>query len=199
MVKLIASSLAALSLVAGAVSARADTTTITLSVVADGDLAWCSAGDKLPDTDGCATSEAEYATGRWARRHTHAGIPYVQEIPPVHGWGVPASVFPIAVPADALGATLHAEVAFGWDESVPGGGGNDVELHLWADEARTDLVATTLGTGDNMLLGSPHTLSVELTPGETYYLQEDVFAGEHNWWLSNAHVELVVEGDGDGG
>ena len=163
-------------------------------VVADGDLPFCSAGVQLPDTDGCTQPEADYAVGRWARRHTHAGIPWVQETPPVHGWGIPAGVYEIAVPEGATDATLIASVSFGWDQSVPGGAGNDVELHVWADEARTELVATTFGAGMNTLLVSPHAVSVVLEPGATYYLQEDVAFGEHTWWLTNAFLTYELEG-----
>lgn len=170
--------------------ATASPVVVSVPVVADGDLAFCSAGDKLPDADGCTKAEAEFAAGRWARRHTHVGIPWVQETPPVHGWGVPAGVFTVVVPEGATGASLDAGVDFGWDQSVPGGAANDVELHLWADAARTELVTTTVGS---VPFESPHGFEVALEPG-TYYLQEDIFFGEHTWWLTNATLTYTTAG-----
>ena len=173
----------------------ADASPVVVSevIAADGELAFCSAGVQLPDTDGCTQPEAEFEPGRWARRHTHAGIPWLQEIPPVHGWGVPPGVFEVVVPDGATDATLIASVSFGWDQSVPGGAGNDVELHVWGDEMRTQLLATTVGSGMNTPLVSPHSVSVNLQPG-TYYLQEDVAFGEHTWWLTNATLTYMLEG-----
>lgn len=162
-------------------------------VVADGDMPFCSAGDKLPAADGCTQPEAEFAAGRWARRHTHVGIPWVGEVAPVHGWGVPPGVFTVEVPEGASDARLEAVVEFGWDQSVPGGAGNDVELHLWADETRLDLIASTVGQEGNVPFTSSHTLTVDLAPG-LYYLQEDVAFGEHTWWLTNATLTYTLAG-----
>lgn len=165
-------------------------------VAGHGTVLAVSNGSSFYDTDGdCVGDTNDHtAPGAQALRHWHVGLPFVGPSAEIAGGfgclGGPTS-WTVAVPGTG-DATLAGSITYTWDQQVPGGGENDVHLHVY--DANGDLVASTLtSNGPNPVVPfvapvQTHTFSLTLPAGGTYTIVEDVFSGEHTAWLSNFTV-----------
>lgn len=160
--------------------------------VDDGSFFYDSDGDCVGDTD-------DHTQGQ-ALRHWHVGVPLVPaQAEPAGGFGCGEDWEPqtwqVTV-SDGHVARVSGEVTYIWDQNVPGGGFNDVQIHI--RDARGALVYSTLEEEGVQPVDptSPapltHTVDTTLEPG-TYTIEEDIFSGEHTTWLTN--LDVVEEGE----
>lgn len=171
-------------------------------------------GDYFYDTDAtdgvCQGTTDDYTQGE-ATRHWHIGVPYAG--PGLLGDGVPLvgdevlagtgclggpKSWTITVPEGRVGTGVGS-IRYTWDQDVPGGGFNDVHLHVMdAAGARVYSTVDDPGVGTNPVnpvtgpLFLEHEFSFSLPPG-TYTIAEDVFSGEHTAWLTKLRVDALVQ------
>jgi hypothetical protein len=137
--------------------------------------------------------------------HTHAGAP--GEGLDVSGW-CDALVFrqkTFTVPSKTTSgrplksAALNVQLRFASGDEPPTDqlpreeskrGTCDAEVTV-ADKAG-ETIASTMG-GDNVMFQSPHRLSVPVTPGATYTITVDPFAGPHVEWRIDADLALSTQ------
>lgn len=167
-------------------------------------------GSFFYDTDGDCANGGETndhtTPGATALRHWHVGVPFAgAEAEPLGGYGCsddPADYGPQTwtVTVDALHVGhLDLTITYTWDQQVPGGGDNDVQVHV--QDADGAVVASTfVDEGPKPVVPSvlpvrSHTLDVTLYPG-TYTITEDVFSGEHTAWLTELTVSQEAAGGG---
>ncbi|MHB8605008.1 MAG: hypothetical protein ACYDCK_07090 [Thermoplasmatota archaeon] len=164
-------------------------TPVILFAVDNGDYFYDSNGDCIGDTND--------PTGHVALRHWHVGEPFAgASSEPVGGFGCMdggrPQTYTVTVP-DGMTASVTGSIRYTWDTNVPGGGCNDVQIHIF--DAGGNLVYTTLtapGEGPRpvvpmVLQVRSHAVSTTLGPG-TYAIQEDIFSGEHTAWLTKLTV-----------
>lgn len=193
---LAASLLVAVAFVAPAASG---TTSETLLTVDDGEFFY----DGNPDDDACVGTTNAHTQGV-ALRHWHVGLPLAPAAAEVAGGygclGGPTS-WTVTVD-DGHEATVTGEVRYTWDEDVPGGGFNDVQIHV-EDEQGALAYSTLEDDGPqpvNPLAPAIHSHEVDATLGPgTYTIEEDVFSGEHTAWLTTLTVTQSPSSGGGGG
>ena len=156
-------------------------------------------GDFFYDLDDDCIGDTDDPAGAEALRHWHVGLPFLgAEAEVAAGFGClggPAS-WEIEV-QDGWTATVEGSIRFTWDQNVPGGGLNDMQLHIF--DGAGDLVESTVFDG-NPALQVPgeifeRTFSFTLAPGD-YSIVEDVFFGEHTAWLTTMTVTAVTDDPG---
>lgn len=150
------------------------------------------------DSDGDCEGDTNDNTQGEALRHWHVGLPFVPaeaEVASGYGCGPAEDWSPqtwqVTV-AEGHIAEIDATVTYTWDQDVPGGGFNDVHLHVYDDAG--NLVTSTLQEDGpqpvNPTAPMPpptHELEATLAPG-TYEIEEDIFSGEHTTWLTEVEV-----------
>lgn len=173
----------------------------TVLLVEDGDYFY----DSTPGDDECKGDTNDYTKGQ-ALRHWHVGLPFLNGSAEFAGGfgclGGPQN-WTVTVPTGHV-ATVNGTIDYLWDQNVPGGGFNDVHLHIY-DEQDERIFSTydeeglqpviprpdTYSPGDLMVEPGNHSINTTLGAG-TYNVQEDVFAGEHTAWLTNLNVTVDV-------
>lgn len=159
--------------------------------------------DSKPNDGVCQGDTNDHTQGE-ALRHWHVGLPFQNgTAEPAGGFGCLGGPqnWTVTVPSDKV-ATVQGTIDYIWDQNVPGGGFNDVHLHVYNEDG--DRVYSTYdeegyqpviprpsvySPGEFSVVPGQHTISTTLEPG-TYNLQEDVFAGEHTAWLTNLKVTV---------
>lgn len=159
------------------------------------------------DTDGDCVGDTNDHTDGEALRHWHVGVPFAPAMLEVAGgfgcgpheaWA--PQTWTVTVD-EGHEATVTGEVSYLWDQNVPGGGFNDVQIHI-TDEQGLPVYSTFEQDGPNPVDPvSPaiesHTVDTTLDPG-TYTIHEDIFSGEHTTWLTQLTVTQQPS-DGTGG
>lgn len=154
------------------------------------------------DSNNDCIGDTNTAAGAKALRHWHVGLPFLNaDAEPAGGWGcapsipsAPATYGPVVVPSGKT-AVVSGLVRYTWDTNVPGGGLNDVQLHIY--DVRGERIYSTLDADGprpvipNIEQVREHTISTQLGPG-TYTFTEDVFSGEHSAWLTRLRVTLAA-------
>lgn len=169
-----------------------------LLIVDDGDFFY----DQDPADGICEGTTNDHTKGE-ATRHWHAGIPFVpSEAEAAGGYGCLGgpTFWEITIDPGKVG-TISGSVTYTWDQDVPGGGLNDVHLHVF--DADRNVVASTLqDDGPNPVIPNvgelilSHPIDMRLDPG-AYVIEEDVFSGEHTAWLTTLVVRQKAASGSD--
>lgn len=151
-------------------------------------------GDFFYDTNSNCIGDTDNNVNAVALRHWHAGIPLAGGQAELAGGfgcldgGRPQTYGPVTV---TTSATVTGRIRYTWDRNVPGGGFNDVQLHIF--DAGGNLVFSTLFSDGAkpvvpvVLQVREHPIATTLGPG-TYTFVEDIFSGEHTAWLTRLEV-----------
>lgn len=169
-------------------AAAADHGPQTILTVDDGEFFY----DSKPDDGVCEGDTNDHTQGQ-ALRHWHVGIPFAPAAAEFAGGfgclGGPQT-FEFTV-SDGHEALVDGEVRYLWDQNVPGGCCNDVQIHIY-DENGLLVYSTFEEDGPKPV--DPldpqirsHEVNTTLGSG-TYTIQEDVFSGEHTAWLTQLTV-----------